>query len=145
MPCSLNCLFKQQTCGPTAIFTVVGTVWSCCRYVLGPSVAARCRFGKDLEPGLDFIDSKAVTRNWPAAVLASANRTARQPGCPVHDLARVVELATRMVLKVSLPSSAKMLSRIVPVLCKVYLQLSRDSRVVDLLSCGGPSPRVRGG
>lgn len=130
----------------------MGTVWSYCRYVLGPSVAARCRFGNELEPGLDFIDSKAVTRNWPAAVVASANRSARQPGCPVHDLARVVELATRMILEVtrmilevSLPGSAKMLSRIVPVLCKVYLQLSRESRVVDLLSCGGPSPRVRRG
>jgi hypothetical protein len=38
-----------------------------------------------------------------------------------------------------------MLSSIVSVLGKVYLQLSRDSYVLDLLDVLGPSPKVRGG
>jgi hypothetical protein len=59
----------------------------CCRYVLGTSAAARCGFGKVLEPGLDFVDSKAGTRD---------NHAALQPCCPVRDLARVAELTKRM-------------------------------------------------
>ena len=53
---------------------------------LGNAAAARCGFGKILEPGLDFVDSKAGTRDGPAPVLTSASRSALQRFCPVHDL-----------------------------------------------------------
>jgi hypothetical protein len=55
------------------------------------------------------------TRDGPARVLTNTNHAAPQPCCPV------------------------------PVPGKVYLQLSRDSLVVDLLGVLGPSPKVRGG
>jgi len=74
----------------------VGTVRTCRRYVLGTSDAARCRFGKVLETGLDFVDSKAGTRDGPAPVLTNTNHAAPQPCCPVPDLAKVVELTKRM-------------------------------------------------
>jgi hypothetical protein len=51
----------------------------------------------------------------PAPVLTNTNHAAPQRCCPV------------------------------PVPGKVYLQLSRDSLVVDLLGVLGPSPKVRGG
>jgi len=50
--------------------------------------------GKVLGPGLDFVDSKAGPATAP--VLTNSNDAALQPCCPVHDLARVVELTERM-------------------------------------------------
>jgi hypothetical protein len=60
---------KQQSRRPPhSKLTVVGTVRTCCRYVLGTSAVAHCGFGKILKPRLDFVDSKAGTRDGPAPV-----------------------------------------------------------------------------
>ena len=69
---------------------------TCRRYVLGTSAAARCGFGKVLEPRLDLVIRRRGTRDGPAPVLTDTNHAAPQPCCPVPDLAKVVELTERM-------------------------------------------------